>query len=196
MKKIFTAMLFAGSMSISGPQNAHAGPNLLEEMSLGEFAKLSRRNRDALTTSHAKIVGADEPETGQFIACMGDMAANKDAELNALTVFRWCDAERVVNPEQFASHFNELDAPNLSTAATVTCRNFIRDRVSVEVDFPWVPDLSISLGRHKYRVRSHLTVPGGAGSSVKINYLCELTYDGQGYTLSQESWTLDHLSTF
>lgn len=203
MKKLFSALrqvitvlvlLYLVSLFFPKGEAAPDAPiEALSAMSLGEYGSMSKKKRTLLLEGAVAELNSSE-DLAHFTNCMGDFAANKSKDLNARDVLKWCENEREMNRERFTSHFNELDAPNLSTDATVICRNVLKvQSAPAKLDFQWVPDQSYSMGKHRYVVKSRFEIVTQNGGKLPMFYHCALTYKGYGDTLSYENWELTEM---
>ena len=126
-----------------------------------------------------------------FVTCVDSNAPTKNSDILVSTVVGWCRGEQQNNPEQFASHVSTLDDPNLSTQATVICRNALRAQVRQgELDFPWIPDLAEMTGKNTYLVTSVIGATAPGGVTGRVVYTCNARYKGEGDKLDQSSWEI------
>lgn len=156
------------------------------DLTLAEYSDLTRPQRLNRVTAAAEAVGA-AAETTAFTACMGEFAATKSPSLPFAEVFGWCDMERTVNPDAFAAHFNELDAPDMAMDALSMCQIMIKDILTApsSADFPFAQP--IPRGRQRYLVKSYVDAQNAFGAMLRTPYLCEMQYvGGTRYELS--SW--------
>jgi len=137
----------------------------------------------------------DESDIEHYISCMGDFAANKSERLLFKDVFGWCEKESELSREAFVSHFNELDAEDLRSMASVHCQNLITDQLSdpASADFPFLDKSYFSRGEQRYVVRSYVDAKNAFGGQVRLNWHCDMQYDGQGETADPRNWTLHDL---
>jgi len=206
----FTAFVFAvidgyaPSNIGSDTENASSNTSINEvtlgsarfKISLDQYSKSAKPDRDSLVT---EIMKAEKIASGLmplFIECMGDFAVTKDQNLLFDEVFAWCFAERNNDYPLFRSHFNQLDAKDLSLESSSVCQKLINDQLSSPptADHPWLDRTIYDQGRWNYIVRSYVDSQNGFGSTIRTNYRCNIQYIGTGDALSIGNWRLHELS--
>lgn len=148
--------------------------------SLADYMDMSRSARTESVQALMAARGLPSTDTDLFAACLGEYAPTKNPELTLSNVFGWCESERTNAPQNFAAHFNELDAPDYSTKASVICRNIVEGRLRApsSADFPWIDDQVIALGRHEYDITSHVDSQNGFGAMLRSRYSCRVKFKG------------------
>lgn len=161
-------------------------------MTLEAYKKLSQEQRAAYISDATSDLSIDDSDINSFVSCMGDFAFNKNPSLRVAEVLGWCDTERVNNPEKFAGHFNELRAGDLSSDASIVCKDYVRATLKAPstADFPL---LDFSATRHaagRWTVSSYVDAENSFGATIRSRYLCDIQYAGKGDPLDYASWQL------
>lgn len=149
-------------------------------LTLADYIDLDRDERADSLRALIGARGLPQTEAERFTACLGEYAPDKSPDLKLADVFGWCEVERTNAPENFAKHFNELDAPDYSTKASIVCQNLVESqlRAPATAEFPWIPDQVILLGRHEYDITSHVDSQNGFGALLRSQYSCRIKHKG------------------
>jgi hypothetical protein len=165
-----------------------------DTVTLADYIKMSKAARGEFLENALPFVAADAPEHIQsFRNCLGHNAPIKRADITALTVLGWCNAERANDPERFNSHFNDLEAANHSSSAVVICRNLVRSELVAPstADFSFLDRNERSLGSWRYDVSGSLEAKNALGVLIALQFRCDLQYKGEGDALAPSSWTVN-----
>lgn len=156
---------------------------------LAEFRENSQEHRHAIIK---RLAGDSQDDLPHFINCMGDFAANKSPDLIVQKVFGWCETERENNRERFESHFNELDAEDMSSEAAVICQTFVnRQLISPSTaDHPTMDRKIWSHGKWRYTIKSYVDSQNAFGATIRSNYTCEIKFNNTGNWANDDNWTL------
>ncbi len=168
-----------------------ADAELIGAKTLADYIEMSRASRAESVGVLMAAKGLPTEDAERFIACLGEYAPNKNPELTLSNVFGWCETERANAPDNFAGHFNELDAPDHAVKASVFCRGLVRNnlRSPASADFPWIDDRVASLGRHEYEIYSYVDSQNGFGAMLRSSYECRVKFKGgDADPLMASSW--------
>lgn len=137
-------------------------------------------------------VNAPKSDLGNFRDCLGEYSFTKSSTLETIDVLGWCENERLNIGERFTSHFNELDADDLSIDALLVCKDKVRAKLlsPAGADFPWFPDVSHRADRQTYRIVSKFDAPNAFGVMLPMRYHCEMQHDLNGDPLDDSSWVV------
>lgn len=168
-----------------------AEAELIGAKTLADYIEMSRASRTETVGALMAAKGLPAEDTERFIACLGEYAPNKNPDLTLSNVFGWCETERASAPDNFAGHFNELDAPDHAVKASVVCRGLVKNNLQspASADFPWIDDRVASLGRHEYEISSYVDSQNGFGAMLRSSYECRLKFKGgDADPLMASSW--------
>jgi len=205
MKKIFDFIVGLGfwvALSYGGYYLFFKGEDSAREVTetdfritLKEFKSQDIKMRHAIVAALVNKQGHLAEDLSQFTNCMGDFAANKSEDLAFIDVFSWCETEKSNNRTRFVSHFNQLDAKDLSSAAAIICQNHVDDKLisPSTADHPWLDREVWDKGKWAYTIRSYVDSENTFGATVRANYECSLYYKGVGEELNPNNWKLDKL---
>lgn len=163
----------------------HAG------LDLAGYARLKEADRHALIDAVSARDGIGPEALEAMHDCAGEYAFTKSPGLALVKVFGWCRDEFRRDDPRFRDHFDELAAGNLSAEASVICRGRVERQLiaPASADFPWGADATLRQRRQQYLVQSHVDAQNVYGAMIRLTYLCELQYDGEGDPLDPASWT-------
>lgn len=161
-------------------------------ITLQQFMDLSQKDRLELVAAISDAQGQPRDDLEHFVSCMGDFAPSKNPDLIFRDVFGWCETERANNRERFTSHFNQLDAPDLSSEAAVVCQTLVDASLKAPstADHPWLDRDIFDHGELRYTVRSYVDAQNSFGAMTRTEYHCEVQYKGAGDSLDPSNWTL------
>lgn len=73
--------------------------------------------------------------------------------------------------------------------AALTCEKFVKDRLKAPASagFPTVSGQTIVSTGNRWKVESHVDADNGFGANVRTEYVCVVTYEGDG------SWRLQQM---
>jgi hypothetical protein len=164
---------------------------------LGDYASWSADHRKAALQLTLQDKGMEENDFENYRNCMGDFATSKSADLSALDVLGWCDNEKINAPDRFTSHFNELDAKDLSTDAYIICQMHIKSRLvsPASADFPFLDYSVRKMGKQRYIVQSYVDSQNAFGATLRTHFNCDMQYDLEGDALNSTSWEMLSIST-
>lgn len=165
------------------------------DLTLSDYKAGTENDRLAFITAYVSSKSLDANDVTHYVSCMGDYAANKSETLKFEDVFEWCARQAEINRDAFVSHFNELDAEDLSSMASVHCTNLVTDRLTdpASADFPFFDKRYFSRGEQRYIVKSYVDAKNAFGGQVRLNWHCDIQYRGAGDTADERSWTLHDL---
>lgn len=168
------------------------------DVALADYRNANQSTRDGLLAALIQASASEPSDQEHFKDCMGDYAASKSEELDLREVFNWCVAESQTSRERFTSHFNQLDAADLSIDASVICQNHVDNHLTSPstADHPWMGIEIFDHGKWRYTIRSHVDSQNAFGAVLRTNYLCKVTYNGEGESLRLSNWSLDALEFY
>lgn len=169
-------------------------PQLIADApTLADYKDLRPKDRETLVEAFTRLIEAPEDSVELFVTCMGDYAFTKSEELETEKVLGWCENERQNIPDRFASHFNELDAEDLSIHAGLVCKDLVRDRLLSPsgAKFPWLSTDVRRYGRQSYHAGGPFEALNAFGVMLPMRYACRLQHDLTGDPHLDSSWEIE-----
>jgi hypothetical protein len=167
----------------------------IQSKTLKWYKSLSADNRKTLVEATVRDSNWGIESTNDYYNCMGDFAFSKSEDLTYVEVIKWCRQEYENNLERFQSHFNELEAKDLSSQAAVMCQNVVENQLKspATADFPWLDRSIYKKGKWRYVIKSYVDSQNSFGATIRTNWHCDIQYKGEGEPLNGSSWTLHAL---
>lgn len=149
------------------------------DLTLADYKAGTTEDRADLIAAYVDVQSLPAADTEHYVACMGWNAATKQETLEFTHVFGWCEAEAQNNRDRFEGHFNELDARDLSPAAVVICRGYVRDQLAApdSAKIPRLPNV-FDMKRQRYVVKSHFDAQNAYGAMMRAHYHCDVQFVG------------------
>ncbi len=149
-----------------------------QNKTLNWYKHLDKKDRQQLIAVMVVENGIDTNQSKYYYNMMGDMAYNKSETLKFKEVFNWCIDEARRKPKQFKSHFNELDAKDLSIQAVVACR----DAIKKSLISPSTADFSFDKkvfkrGKNRYVVNQNVDSQNQFGAMIRSYWHCKTVYN-------------------
>ena len=190
---LIAAGWFGWSYLFGGVESA---PKKDPNMTLAGYKKLGESGREKYLTEAISTLPDAAADKQAFLDCMGDFAFNKSESLLVKDVLGWCEQERKVNRSKFMSHFNELDAKDLSSQASIVCKDYVRQtlKAPATADFPLLDFSAYRRGGNHWTIKSYVDAQNGFGAQIRNHYSCDMQYSGTGDPLDAGSWKLLDLS--
>lgn len=190
---IIVAGWFGWSYLFGGAESA---PKQDPNMTLAGYKKLSENSRAEYLAAAIADIPDSTSDQQAFLNCMGDFAFNKSESLLFTNVLGWCEQERKMNRDKFMSHFNEIDAKDLSSQASIVCKDYVRLtlKAPATADFPLLDFSAYRHGANHWTIKSYVDAQNGFGAKIRNHYTCGMTYSGSGDPLDFGSWKLLDLS--
>lgn len=159
---------------------------------LAWYKTISKSDRDSVVEKFISDKQWRQEDKPHYVNCLGDFVVNKVDTLKFTEVIGWCHGQSKNQPEIFTGHFNELDAPDLSSHAGVICKNIVRGQLSSPstADFPFLGMNLYKMGKHRYVVKSYVNSKNDYGAVVRTDWHCDVQYKGSGDKHDNNSWDL------
>ncbi len=167
------------------------------DLTLAEYKDSSPEEREAFIAAYITDQGLSEDDLGAYVACMGDYAGTKSETLEFTNVFSWCQGDAERDRTAFESHFNELDAKDLSFEASTMCQQIVKSKLTSPSTADFGGWLRADRGHWRYLSSGHVDAQNAFGAKVRARFSCDLQYHGPndyGEYMSFANWTIHDIS--